>query len=179
MDSTVLQTNPESRQDTSCGISFAAFIAVAALFIALGMKYSQSSGIIQDLSFYGRYDGIGQSITDHFITAVKCSAACLAELLILYFLSFSPLLVPAVLILAGLKGFIAGIAYSAATSAACTAQLVLYVMLTCIICAFASVLLHYRKSGDSGNCRVFGRSVSLTAAAGASVVFEFIVSYII
>ncbi len=158
------------------GFVMAGFMAVASIFITVGIKYYSGSEIIQGLSFYGRYEGIGNAVTEHMSAAVLCSALCLIQLAVIYLMSFSPLLMPTSLVIIGCRGFISGIAYSASGATRGISQLVLYIVLTAVMCLFASYLVSI-ESVRARECSVY-KTAALFIAAGICVTGEFIVSFI-
>lgn len=163
----------------SAGLYFAGFTFIAVAFAVIGMKYSETVGTFDGVSFYGRYDGLAGGAIHHAKAAVICALPCLMQLLSLYVLSFSSLLFPAGLTVVGFRGFAAGIAYGAVSSTDTAAQLIAYGIITLAICLASAMLQRCRKDRADPLGRFAGSSVILTATAGFAVICEFILSYII
>ncbi|MBQ7826895.1 MAG: hypothetical protein IJ386_01365 [Clostridia bacterium] len=172
-------TDTTKDNGTSAGLYFAGFAFIAVVFAVIGMKYSEASGAFGGVSFYGRYDGLAGGILHHAKAAVTCALPCLIQLLALYVLSPSPIIIPAGLIVVGFRGFVAGIAYGAVSGTDTAAQLIVYGIITLAICLASAMLLHSNKAYAVPRVRFARKSVILTAAAGFAVICEFILSYII
>lgn len=165
MDTTLTK---ENRKRLSPYLCFVILAAVTAVCIAVGMKYTSAG----EASFYGRYDGITSGFLTHVTTAVVCSASTLVELMILYFMSYSPLLLPAGMTVIGCRGFIAGTAYSMGGNASLL-HIAMYTAATAVICTLVAVLWHFGKSHA-----VLKKTAALLTFAGVCVILEIILSYI-
>lgn len=174
MDGLITQSYYENKRSSSVGAYFAILAALSAILVAIGIKYSSRAEIIDGLSYYGRYEGLGGEFIHHAVAAAKSSAVCLVQLFTLFLFSFSPLLIPAAITVAGSRAFVAGIAYSAVNNTSSAVQLILYAVITAIICFASAEFMHQRKNSGSIGARV----ITLMAYAGASVIGEFVLSYL-
>lgn len=155
-------------------LCFVILAAVTAVFIAAGIRYSRTAELFGEISFYGRYDGITGGVLTHIRTAAVCSASTLVQLMILYLMSFSPLLIPAGVTVIGCRGFIAGAAYCIAEGSAPLVHTVIYTATTAVICIAVAVLWHF------GKCfAVLKKTAAFLVSAGTCVIFEILLSYMI
>jgi len=161
----------------SAATVFIWLVLATALFAVIGAYASDRFGILDGMSFYGRYDGVSSALPLRVHSVLLCSVSCLVQLAFLYILSYSSLLIPGSIILTGFRGFILGASYSIADCTAEFAQIAVYAVITAGICAMASMLALCRKVSDGG---VFvPKTVILTATAGFSVITELVLSFLI
>ena len=148
-----------------------------AVFAVIGAYVSDRFGILDGISFYGRYDGLTSSFATRANAVLISSVSCLVQLMFLYMLSYSALLIPGSVIITGLRGFMLGASYSIADSAAEFIQIAAYAVICLGICITTSKLTNCRK--ESVGTAVAKKTIILTATAGFSVITEFLLSFMI
>lgn len=188
MDGTVFDrfdgaSGEDNSNRMSPGMYFALFAGIAIVFAVIGMKYADAFGILEGTAYYGRYDGLAvrgtEGIILHANAAIMQALPCLMQLLVIYVLSFSPLLIPIVATVSGFRGFTAGIAYTAISGVSFVVQLSFYAIITLAMCFASAVLVQANFAHSHAAGRVLRKTVILTVAAGFAVICEFILSYIL
>lgn len=164
--------------DKKYAASIFIWLALAtALFAVIGAYVSDRFGMLDGMSFYGRYDGVSLSMPVRIHAVLLCSVSCLAQLTFLYLLSYSSLLIPGSILLTGFRGFMLGASYCIADCTAEFIQIAVYAVITAGICEMVSLYVGCRKS--SGGAVIAKKTVILTATAGFSVITELVLSFLI
>lgn len=174
MDNTTQKTITDKKYTVTV---FIWLVLATALFAFVGAYASKRFGILDGISFYGRYDGLTSSLSLRLHAVLLCSVSCLVQLAFLYILSYSSLLIPGCILLNGIRGFILGASYGIADCTAEFAQIAVYAIVTAVICVMTSLFIRYRKA--SSGATIAKKTVILTATAGFSVITELLLSFMI
>lgn len=166
---------------------FRYFYLLAVLFAvcaAIGMKLSEDTGMLSELEFYGRYDGLSEirklgDFLPYFKAVLSRSEPFLISSAALFILSFSSLLLPAGILFAVFRGFTAGAAFCLVQTPSALAQLILYIISAIFGCAMSSALISLRSNASGAAESFFKRASVLFRTTGGYILCEFILSLII
>lgn len=148
------------------------------------MTLAEGSGLVQDMNFYGRYTSFAgitglPSLLSRLTEALINSVPVLVQILTLFLLSFSPLLIPAGVTVTVFRGILAGIALCKVGSTPEAVQPCFYLAVSLIVCFMCSSFL--RCHGDpklSVSSRTFRKTAIFLISSGACVTAEIVLSFV-
>ena len=165
---------------------FILFLAVAAALAAIGARYTMKSGILDDAIFRVKYDVFGDvdGLRGFFALlgqSVRYSFPALIQAAALLVLSFSPLAIPACLVITGLRGFTAGAAISIAAGGEMYLQIGCYFAVTVVLAFMSAQFLSSRteECKASFSSAMIKQIPLFLTASGACAAAEVILSLLI
>ena len=185
MDDILNTDNGKWHSGTSLSaVCFIGLIFIFGITAYITMSITEGSAFLNDIRFYDRYDSVQEGVDlayalRHLTEAVRNALPGILQILVLFLLSFSPLLIPAGITVTVFRGIVSGVALSRAGSFPENLQAYAYTAISVIICFMCSSFLQYRHSSDlKGSRSVLKKTVLFLISSGACTAVELTLSFI-